>query len=86
MAGKQADLHLVTLKKIEASHLPGTQRAAGQVAQASLTPRSKALRAGIKSNLEREVKFRLLARNKQAVMDALVAKAGTRSAQFQRAG
>jgi trigger factor len=34
-----------------------------------------ALRADIKKNLEREVKFRLLARNKQAVMDALVAKA-----------
>ena len=33
------------------------------------------LRADIKKNLEREVKFRLLARNKAAVMDALVAKA-----------
>jgi trigger factor len=33
------------------------------------------LRADIKKNLEREVKFRLLAKNKQAVMDALVAKA-----------
>jgi trigger factor len=33
------------------------------------------LRADIRKNLEREVKFRLLARNKQAVMDALVAKA-----------
>jgi trigger factor len=33
------------------------------------------LRADIKKNLEREVKFRLLARNKTAVMDALVAKA-----------
>jgi trigger factor len=35
----------------------------------------EALRADIKKNLEREVKFRLLARNKQAVMDALLAKA-----------
>jgi trigger factor len=35
----------------------------------------EALRADIKKNLEREVKFRLLARNKTAVMDALVAKA-----------
>src|SRR6202007_226836 len=34
-----------------------------------------ALRADIKKNLEREVKFRLLSRNKQAAMDALVAKA-----------
>jgi FKBP-type peptidyl-prolyl cis-trans isomerase (trigger factor) len=33
------------------------------------------LRADIKKNLEREVKFRLLARNKQAAMDALVATA-----------
>ncbi len=33
------------------------------------------LRADIKKNLEREVKFRLQARNKAAVMDALVAKA-----------
>ena len=33
------------------------------------------LRADIKKNLEREVKFRLLARNKQAVMDALLTKA-----------
>lgn len=33
------------------------------------------LRADIKKNLEREVKFRLLNRNKQAVMEALVAKA-----------
>ena len=33
------------------------------------------LRSDIKKNLEREVKFRLLARNKNAVMDALVANA-----------
>jgi trigger factor len=33
------------------------------------------LRADIKKNLEREVKFRVQARNKAAVMDALVAKA-----------
>ncbi|MDO4592934.1 MAG: trigger factor, partial [Comamonadaceae bacterium] len=35
----------------------------------------EALRADIKKNLEREVKFRLQARNKQAVMDALVSVA-----------
>ena len=33
------------------------------------------LRADIRKNLEREVKFRLLARNKNAVMDALISKA-----------
>ena len=35
----------------------------------------EALRADIRKNLEREVKFRLQARNKQAVMDALVSVA-----------
>jgi trigger factor len=35
----------------------------------------EALRADIKKNLEREVKFRVQGRNKQAVMDALVSKA-----------
>ena len=35
----------------------------------------EALRADIKKNLEREVKFRVLARNKGAVMDAVVAVA-----------
>jgi trigger factor len=33
------------------------------------------LRADIKKNLEREVKFRLMARNKNAAMEALVSKA-----------
>ncbi|MFB0899929.1 MAG: trigger factor, partial [Polaromonas sp.] len=33
------------------------------------------LRVDIRKNLEREVKFRLLARNKNAVMDALLANA-----------
>ena len=44
------------------------------------------LRADIKKNLEREVKFRLLARNKQAVMDALVGEGRARPAQVDRAG
>jgi trigger factor len=35
----------------------------------------EALRADIRANLEREVKFRLLGRNKQAALDALVAQA-----------
>ena len=42
---------------------------------ASPTPRSKACAPTSSKNLEREVKFRLLARNKAAVMDALVANA-----------
>jgi trigger factor len=73
VAGKTADF-LVTLKKIEASHLPEVNEAlAKQLGIADATV--DGLRADIKKNLEREVKFRLLARNKQAAMDALVATA-----------
>ncbi len=73
VAGKQADF-LVTVKKIEAAHLPEVNEQLVKslgIAEGGV----EALRADIKKNLEREVKFRLLARNKQAVMDALVAKA-----------
>jgi trigger factor len=70
VAGKEADF-LVTMKKIEAQHLPTVDEgfvkvlgiAAGTV---------DGLRADVKKNLEREVKFRVLARNKAAVMDALL--------------
>ncbi|MES2977075.1 MAG: trigger factor [Pseudomonadota bacterium] len=73
VAGKQADF-MVTVKKIEAAHLPEVNEALAKslgIADASV----EALRADIRKNLEREVKFRLLARNKNAVMDALVANA-----------
>ena len=73
VAGKTADF-MVTLKKVEAAHLPEVDEALAKslgIADATVD----GLRADIKKNLEREVKFRLLARNKQAVMDALVAKA-----------
>ena len=73
VAGKTADF-MVTLKKIEAAHLPEVSEALAKslgIADATV----EGLRADIKKNLEREVKFRLLARNKTAVMDALVAKA-----------
>jgi len=73
VAGKTADF-LVTVKKIEAAHLPEVDEALAKslgIADASV----EGLRADIRKNLEREVKFRLQARNKQAVMDALVAKA-----------
>src|SRR4051812_2887329 len=73
VAGKTADF-MVTVKKIEVANLPAIDenlaKALG-IAEGTVD----ALRADIKKNLEREVKFRLLARNKQAVMDALVAKA-----------
>ena len=73
VAGKTADF-LVTVNKIEAAHLPEVNE---QLAK-SLGVKDgtvDGLRADIKKNLEREVKFRLNQRNKQAVMDALVAKA-----------
>ncbi|MDI1239468.1 MAG: trigger factor [Polaromonas sp.] len=73
VAGKQADF-MVTVKKIEAAHLPEVNEALAKslgIAEATV----EGLRADIRKNLEREVKFRLLARNKNAVMDALLAHA-----------
>ncbi|MCX7815104.1 MAG: trigger factor [Tepidimonas ignava] len=69
VAGKTADF-LVTVKKIEQQQLPKVDEAfikslgieAGTL---------EALRDDIRRNLEREVKFRLLARNKTAALDAL---------------
>ena len=73
VAGKTADF-MVTVKKIEAAHLPEVNDALAKslgIANASVD----GLRADIRKNLEREVKFRLLAKNKQAAMDALIAVA-----------
>ncbi|MDO9114773.1 MAG: trigger factor [Polaromonas sp.] len=73
VAGKQADF-MVTVKKIEAAHLPEVNESLAKslgIADATV----EGLRADIRKNLEREVKFRLLARNKNAVMDALLANA-----------
>ncbi|MEI8029020.1 MAG: trigger factor [Comamonadaceae bacterium] len=73
VAGKTADF-MVTLHKVESAHLPEVNEALAKslgIADASV----EGLRADVKKNLQREVKFRLLARNKQAVMDALVSKA-----------
>jgi trigger factor len=70
VAGKEADF-LVTVKKIEAQHLPEVNEAFINglgLADGSVD----ALRADIKKNLEREVKFRVAARNKGAAMDALL--------------
>ena len=70
VAGKEADF-LVTLKKIESQHLPEVTDAFAKslgIADATVA----GLRADVKKNLEREVKFRVLARNKASVMDALV--------------
>ncbi len=73
VAGKTADF-MVTVKKIEAANLPEINDALAKslgIADGTVD----GLRADIHKNLEREVKFRLLARNKQAVMDALLTKA-----------
>jgi len=70
VAGKEADFQ-VTMKKIEAQHLPEVNDAFVKslgIAAGS----NEALRADVRKNLEREVKFRVLGRNKGAVMDALV--------------
>jgi len=69
VAGKEADF-MVTLNKVEAQHLPEVNEALAKalgIADGTV----EALRADIKKNLEREVKFRVLARNKGAVMDAV---------------
>jgi trigger factor len=71
VAGKEADF-MVTMKKIEAQHLPVVDEAFAKalgIAEGTVD----GLRADVKKNLEREVKFRVLARNKASVMDALVA-------------
>lgn len=69
VAGKEADF-LVTVKKIEAQHLPEVTDAFAKslgIKEASV----EGLRADVRKNLEREVKFRVLSRNKAAAMEAL---------------
>ena len=73
VAGKEADF-MVTLRKIESQHLPEVNEALAK-ALGIKDGTVEALRADIKRNLEREVKFRVLSRNKAAVMDALVKSA-----------
>jgi trigger factor len=69
VAGKEADF-LVTLTKVESQHLPEVD---AEFAQTLGIPEATVdgLRADIKKNLEREVKFRVAARNKNAVMAAV---------------
>ncbi|MCX7257521.1 MAG: trigger factor [Polaromonas sp.] len=71
VAGKQADF-LVTLNKLEAAQLPEVDDAFA-ASLGIVEGTAEALRADIRINLEREVKSRLMARNKAAAMDALVA-------------
>ncbi|WP_396268806.1 trigger factor [Ideonella sp.] len=70
VAGKEADF-LVTMKKVESQNLPEVNDEFAKslgIAEGSVA----GLRADVKKNLEREVKFRVQSRNKAAVMDALV--------------
>jgi trigger factor len=71
VAGKTADF-MVTIKKNEAAHLPEINDELAKslgVKDATVA----GLKADIRNNLEREVKFRLVNKNKVAVMDALIA-------------
>src|SRR5450432_1343739 len=70
VAGKEADF-TVTLKKIEAQHLPPVDEAFAKALGIG-GGTVEALRSDVRKNLEREVKFRVQARNKASVMDALV--------------
>jgi trigger factor len=70
VAGKEADFR-VSLTKIEVQKLPEVDEAFAKslgIKDASV----EGLRADVRKNLEREVRQRLLARNKGAVMDALL--------------
>jgi trigger factor len=73
VAGKEADF-LVTMRKIEAQHLPAVDDAFAK-SLGIKDPTVTGLREDVRRNLEREVKFRVQARNKSAVMDALIAHA-----------
>lgn len=73
VAGKEADF-LVTMKKIEAQHLPEVDEAFAKslgIKEGTV----EALRDDVRRNLEREVRFRVQSRNKAAVMEALSAAA-----------
>ena len=70
VAGKEADF-MVTLKKIEAQHLPPVDEAFAKALGIG-GGTVEALRSDVRKNLEREVKFRVQARNKASVMEALV--------------
>jgi len=71
VAGKEADFR-VGVTKIEVQKLPEVD---GSLAKAlGIEPATvEGLRESVKKNLEREVRSRVLARNKTAVMDALIA-------------
>lgn len=70
VAGKTADF-MLSVKSIEEAHLPEVDQEFAR-ALGSKDGSVEGLRTELVQNLEREVKSRLLARNKQNVMDALL--------------
>ncbi|MCW5260312.1 trigger factor [Verminephrobacter eiseniae] len=73
VAGKTADF-LVTVKKIESAHLPEVGEALAR-SLGSADGSIEGLRADIRKTLEREISSHLRARNRRAVMNALLANA-----------
>ncbi len=70
LAGKEADFR-VTVAKIEAQQLPEVDEA--MIRSLGLEAGTvEALRASVRTNLERELRQRVLARNKAAALDALL--------------
>lgn len=70
VAGKEADF-LVTMRKAETQNLPEVDEAFAKslgIKEGTV----EGLRADVRKNLDREVRFRVLARNKAAVMDSLL--------------
>ena len=70
VAGKEADF-LVTMRKAETQNLPDIDEAFAK-ALGIKEGTVEGLRADVRKNLDREVRFRVLARNKASVMDALL--------------
>jgi trigger factor len=70
VAGKEADF-LVTMKKVEAAHLPTVDDAFAK-SLGLKDPTVTGLREDVRKNLEREVRNRVRARNKAAVMEVLL--------------
>jgi len=70
VAGKEADF-VVTVKKVEAQHLPPVDESLAKALGIG-GGTVEALRADVRKNLDREVKFRVQSRNKASVMEALV--------------
>ena len=70
VAGKEADF-LVTMKKVESASMPTVDEAFAKTL-GTKDGTVEGLRGDIRNNLQRELKFRVLARNKGGAMEALI--------------